>query len=149
MPTVMDVPYSSLINPAKRTPFPGRAALPEAPGLYAWWETREPHQEGIYFGDESRPVFLGIAGNLAASIEADATGNRASVLRRHLSRALVDHLGLRAAHRRGSRPPLNKEESDKISHWIAASMKVSWSELAEPEAYRLALTRALDPHVKP
>lgn len=138
-----------MIDPDKRTPFPGRTALPETPGIYAWWETENSDQEQPVFGDQSRPVYLAAARNLAASIEADATGLRASALRRQLAAALADQLGLRATRKGGGRPTMNKDENTRLSHWVTTRMQVSWSALGEPEPYRHALTRALDPYFTP
>lgn len=121
--------------------------LPEGPGIYAWWETRDSAPGDVFFGDPSRPVYLAAADNLASSIEADATRIRDSDLRKNLAAAMADHLGLRSPPTRGRRPPLNKDENSRISQWMNTMLLVSWCEMPTPEPYRHALNRALDPHL--
>lgn len=143
----MDVPYRSLLDPARRIPFGGRLTLPETPGLYAWWNTGQTTQTDTNPDEAGRPLYLGTAKNLAASIEADATGIRASAFRKSLAALLADRLNLRQ-RTNGYSPPPNRFENTRLTQWMSAHLLISWSELSHPDAYHRALVSATDPHIK-
>lgn len=143
-----DVPYRSLLDPGQRVPFTGRLALPEAPGVYAWWEIRDTTEAETSPEGTDRPLYLGAATNIAGSVEADATGRRTSALRKSLVAVLAARLRLRP--RTGSnRPPLNRDENARMTEWISTHLLISWSELPQPDTYHRALTSALDPYLRP
>ncbi|MFF2318249.1 GIY-YIG nuclease family protein [Arthrobacter sp. NPDC058097] len=144
----MDVPCRSLLDPARRIPFAGRLTLPETPGLYAWWDTDQTKQTESKPDEARRPLYLGTAKNLAAAIEADATGIRASAFRKSLAALLAGPLNLRQ-RTNGYPPPPNRFEKTRLTQWMSAHLLISWSELPHPDAYHRALVSATDPHIKP
>ncbi|UUL76739.1 hypothetical protein NG819_02940 [Pseudarthrobacter sp. Fe7] len=142
-----DVPYASLLN--RRIPAAGRQLVPAAAGVYAWWSRDDIKQaEDSPYGASVRPLYIGAARNLAASVTDDAAGPSDTFLRKHLATDLSQQIGLRPRTSAEQRP-LTIGERQRIDHWISANLLVSWSELPHPTAYRDALVRALDPQFKP
>lgn len=141
-----DVPYSSLLD--RPVPFPGRQSLPETSGVYAWWVLKEIRTDAGPDGAGVRPLYLGAAKNIAASVASDAEGIRDTALRMGLATIWGEQIGLRP--RTGvARRPLTISERQRMDHWISANLLVSWSELPQPATYLAALARALDPQLKP
>lgn len=138
---MLDVPYRSLLDPASRLPL-GREAVPDAPGLYAWWLAARAAGADLVSGTDApgtAPLYIGASRRLCSDVEADKTDGRISVFRRRLAAALSVSLSAD----QGQGDPAG--DVGVLYDWMRTNLLLSHCTVPDPYPYQRALVTALDP----
>jgi hypothetical protein len=147
VPPALDAVVDELLaNPVRTDDV--RTLAPAAPGLYAWWAPPAilPELDGPAHSTDSglRLLYVGLATKLRSRLSSNhLRRSGSSTLRRTLAGLLLDEQGYRT--RWTDRVVLVDEDEVRLTAWMGANLRVSWSEHPAPRDVEGGIIRALHP----
>ena len=143
------------VSIGEATAAPADGGVPAEPGLYAWWGPAGavPGIAGpAHPTDHLELLYVGIArsGPAARStLRSRVVGNHIrgttgqSTLRRSLASLLSEREGWRSTWT--TRPVLVPQDEQRLSQWMAATLRLTWAAYPEPWTVEAAVIEQLQP----
>jgi len=126
------------------------AALPAAPGLYGWWQTKGslPEVEGPPHPSDAglSLLYIGIAANLHNRVVKNHIQGRTgqSTLRRTLASLLHVKEGY-TSRWTATRVVLVPDDEARLTEWMRRHLCLTWGEVDEPKAVEAEIISLLRP----